>query len=67
MIDKELQQKIFKLQEYIQEMNALLADLKNNKVEVKISYTDNGVDKEPRLTLWRATAHVDYLIDGVEE
>ena len=65
MIDREIQTKIQKIKENVDAINLLMAELHEQNVEIRIAYKDSstggGSITVPRLDLWRATEHRDYL------
>ena len=61
MIDNDIADKINTIKDSVDLINTLIAELHENKVEVRIKYEESAVDNPPRLNFWRATEHVDYL------
>ena len=45
----------------VETINSLMAELHPNTVEIRIVYKEPDNGEPPRLDLWRAVAHVDYL------
>lgn len=54
-------QKIESIKESLAAINELMDDLHTNSVEIRINYKEPSNGEPPRLELWRAIAHVDYL------
>lgn len=54
-------QKIEKIKEALDAINAEMAELHQDSVEIRINYKEPSNGEPPRLDLWRAVAHVDYL------
>jgi hypothetical protein len=64
MIDAEIQESINIIKENIDIINNLMAEMHSKGVEIRIAYKDSSNGSStglPRLDLWRATEHVDYL------
>ena len=61
MTTQNIGQQIENIKAALETINSLMAELHPNNVEIRIVYKvpDNG--EPPRLDLWRAVAHVDYL------
>ena len=54
-------QKIETIKESLELINSLMAELHSNSVEVRINYREPSNGEPPKLELWKAVAHVDYL------
>lgn len=70
MMDPEIENDINTIKDYVHGINFLLKELHERGVEVRITYRDssNGAPEGiPCLDLWRATEHVDYLKQEVND
>lgn len=54
-------QKIEKVKEALDVINATMAEMHQDNVEIRINYREPSNGEPPKLELWRAVAHVDYL------
>ena len=54
-------QQIENIKAALETINSLMAELHPNNVEIRIVYKEPDNGEPPRLDLWRAVAHVDYL------
>jgi hypothetical protein len=61
MIDNSIADKVQIISKNVDEINQLIAELYTQDVEVRIAYKDSSKGEPPRIDLWRATEHVDYL------
>jgi hypothetical protein len=61
MTTTDIGQQIENIKEAVETINSLMAELHTNTVEIRIAYKEPDNGEPPRLDLWRATAHVDYL------
>jgi len=61
MTTPDIGQQISNVKELLETINSLMAELHNNNVEMRIAYKEPNNGEPPRLDLWRAVAHVDYL------
>ena len=66
MIDNTIADKIQIISKNVDEINQLIAELYAQNVEVRIAYKDSTKGDPPRIDLWRATEHVDYLKQDTE-
>ena len=57
----DIGQQIENIKEAVETINSLMAELHTNNVEIRIVYKEPNNGEPPRLDLWRAVAHVDYL------
>lgn len=66
MKDDDIRVKVARLTNLIKDVNSVMRELHNLKVEVRIAYKDatsGAPDGIPYLELWRAIEHNDYLKD----
>ena len=61
MTTPDIGQQISNVKELLETINSLMAELHPNNVEIRIVYKEPDNGEPPRLDLWRAVAHVDYL------
>ena len=61
MTTQNIGQQIENIKEAVETINSLMAELHINNVEIKIAYKEPNNGEPPRLDLWRAVEHVDYL------
>jgi hypothetical protein len=61
MTTQNIGQQIENIKAALETINSLMAELHPNNVEIRIVYKEPDNGEPPRLDLWRATAHVDYL------
>jgi hypothetical protein len=61
MTTNDIGQKIENVKESLEKINSLMAELQNDNVEIRINFKEPSNGEPPRLDLWRAVAHVDYL------
>ena len=61
MIDDTIADKVQTISKNVDEINQLIAELYTQDVEIRIAYKDSSKGEPPRIDLWRATEHVDYL------
>jgi hypothetical protein len=61
MTTPDIGQQISSVKELLETINSLMAELHTNNVEMRIAYKEPNNGEPPRLDLWRAVAHVDYL------
>jgi hypothetical protein len=61
MTTDNIGQQIESIKESLNTINALMSELHTNSVEIRINYKEPSNGEPPRLDLWRAIAHVDYL------
>ena len=54
-------QQIENIKEALETINSLMAELHTNNVEIRIAYKEPNNGEPPKLDLWKAIAHVDYL------
>ena len=54
-------QQIENIKEALETINSLMAELHTNNVEIRIAYKEPNTLEPPKLDLWKAIAHVDYL------
>jgi len=66
MIDDTIADKVQTISKNVDEINQLIAELYTQDVEVRIAYKDSSKGEPPRIDLWRATEHVDYLKKDTE-
>ena len=66
MIDDTIADKVQTINKNVDEINQLIAELYTQDVEVRIAYKDSSKGEPPRIDLWRATEHVDYLKKDTE-
>ncbi len=66
MKDDNIKVKVARLTNLIKDVNSVMKELHQLRVEVRISYKDSSSGAPegiPCLELWRATEHNDYLKD----
>ena len=61
MTTNNIGQQIENIKASLETINSLMAELHNNDVEIRINYKEPSNGEPPKLDLWRAIAHVDYL------
>ena len=61
MTTQNIGQQIENIKAALETINSLMAELHPNNVEIRIVYKEPDNGEPPRLDLWRAVAHVDYL------
>jgi hypothetical protein len=61
MTTPDIGQQIENIKTALETINSLMAELHTNNVEIRINYKEPNNGESPRLDLWRAIAHVDYL------
>jgi hypothetical protein len=61
MTDAVVADKIEEIAEHIIAINSIMQELHDQHVEIRIAYKEPEKGNPPRLDLWRATAHIDYL------
>ncbi len=61
MTTQNIGQQIENIKAALETINSLMAELHPNNVEIRIVYKEPDNGEPPRLDLWRAIAHVDYL------
>ena len=61
MIDSNIAEKVQTILKNVDEINQLMSELYEHSVEIRIAYKDANKGEPPRIELWRATEHVDYL------
>jgi hypothetical protein len=61
MIDSSIADKVQTISKNVDEINQLMSELYENNVEIRIAYKDASKGDPPRIDLWRAIEHVDYL------
>jgi hypothetical protein len=61
MTTQNIGQQIENIKEALETINSLMAELHTNNVEIKIAYKEPNNGEPPKLDLWKAIAHVDYL------
>ncbi len=61
MTTQNIGQQIENIKAAVETINSLMAELHPNNVEIRIVYKEPDNGAPPRLDLWRAVAHVDYL------
>ena len=61
MITNNIEQQVENIKESLETINSLMAELHNNDVEIRINYKEPSKGEPPKLDLWKAIAHVDYL------
>jgi hypothetical protein len=54
-------QQIENIKAALETINLLMAELHTNNVEIRIAYKEPNNGEPPKLDLWKAIAHVDYL------
>lgn len=66
MIDDAISDKVQIISKNVDEINQLIAELYTQNVEIRIAYKDAAKGEPPRIDLWRAIEHVDYLNQDTE-
>jgi len=61
MITTDIGQQIENIKTALETINLLIAELHTNNVEIRIAYKEPNNGEPPKLDLWKAIAHVDYL------
>lgn len=61
MKDPIVQELVDDLKNSVAHVNALMAELQNYSVEVRIEYRDRKGDEPQRINLWRVQQNNDYL------
>jgi hypothetical protein len=61
MTTHNIGQQIETIKETLETINSLMAELHTNNVEIRIAYKEPDNGEPPKLHLWKAIAHVDYL------
>ena len=64
MIDKEIEQDINTIKDYVHGINHLMQILHEKGVEIRLAYKDSTSGSPtggPYLDLWRAIEHINYL------
>ena len=61
MTTNDIGQQIENIKAAVETINSTMAELHTNNVEIRIAYKEPDNGEPPRLDLWRAIAHVDYL------
>ena len=61
MTTNDIGQQIENIKAAVETINSLMAEPHPNNVEIRIVYKEPDNGEPPRLDLWRAIAHVDYL------
>jgi hypothetical protein len=61
MKDPAVQILVDDLKNSVAHVNALMAELQNHSVEVRIEYRDRKGDEPQRINLWRVQQNNDYL------
>ena len=61
MIDSNIAENVQTILKNVDEINQLMSKLYEQNVEIRIAYKDASKGEPPRIELWRATEHVDYL------
>lgn len=61
MKDIEILNSITQLQNCVNEVNRIIAELHKHSVEIRISYNEAKSNESASISLWKATEHVDYL------
>jgi hypothetical protein len=61
MTTNNIGQQIENIKEALETINSLMAELHTNNVEIRIAYKEPNNGEPPKLDLWKAIAHVDYL------
>ena len=61
MITTDTGQQIENIKAALETINLLIAELHTNNVEIRIAYKESSNGEPPKLDLWKAIAHVDYL------
>lgn len=66
MIDPQIKEQIDLLRNYVDSINVLMDTLHQQNVEVRILYKDPSGQTAPRIELWRATEHINYLKENTQ-
>lgn len=66
MIDQEISDAVNEITSRVNTINVLMDQLYKKNVEIRISYKDSEKGNPPRLEVWRAVEHVDYLKKDTE-
>ena len=61
MTTDNIGQQIESIKESLDTINALMSELHKNNVEIRIAYKEPNNGEPPKLHLWKAIAHMDYL------
>jgi hypothetical protein len=61
MTTQNIGQQIENIKTALETINSTMAELHTNNVEIRIAYKEPNNGEPPRLDLWKAIAHVDYL------
>ena len=61
MTTTDIGQQIENIKTALETINLLMAELHTNNVEMRIAYKEPNNGEPPKLDLWKAIAHVDYL------
>jgi hypothetical protein len=61
MTTTDIGQQIENIKTALETINLLMAELHTNNVEIRIAYKEPNNGEPPKLDLWKAIAHVDYL------
>jgi hypothetical protein len=61
MIDKDIAESIEEIVTRVNTINSIMASLYEKNVEIRIAYKDADHGQPPKLDLWRATEHINYL------
>ena len=61
MTTPDIGQQIENIKTALETINSLMAELHTNNVEIRIAYKEPNNGEPPKLDLWKAIAHVDYL------
>lgn len=61
MKDQEITELVSTLQDHVNSINQLIADLHTKNVEIRISYTESKSDEPAYINLWRAVEHNNYI------
>jgi hypothetical protein len=61
MIDRDIADSIDEIVTRVNTINSIMASLYEKDVEIRISYKEADRGQPPKLDLWRATEHINYL------
>jgi hypothetical protein len=61
MTTTDIGQQIENIKTALETINSTMAELHTNNVEIRIAYKEPNNGEPPKLDLWKAIAHVDYL------
>ena len=61
MTTPDIGQQIENIKTALETINSTMAELHPNNVEIRIAYKEPNNGEPPKLDLWKAIAHVDYL------